>query len=118
MQAELIIDFVKNRARERNAAEYILDYEQLIIGGNQTKTILAQNAIYFLVGDPKFVVIESDNGLYGNGNRNTHEHSGSFSITNPESTEAKISFVKAIFIDKPEVSYAIPVIPSNTSLKP
>jgi hypothetical protein len=96
MQPELIIPFLEHRIKEQGHSKYVLEYEQLTVKGNSSFTIQAHNAIYMLVDTPKYIRISSDYGQYNHGSKNVHEHRGSITLENTDTSETWVSFVKMI----------------------
>lgn len=62
----------------------------------------ANNALYFVVGDPDGVIIKSDYGIYDSQFgvvNNQHEHRGKLSIENHDNEPKRIKFVVAVLIN-------------------
>lgn len=61
----------------------------------------ANNALYFVVGDPDGVIIKSDYGIYDSQYgvvNNQHEHRGKLSIENHDNEPKRIKFVVAVLV--------------------
>ncbi|MES2386492.1 MAG: hypothetical protein V4543_00715 [Bacteroidota bacterium] len=82
--------------KEKGALDAIPVYHEFAVQAGERITIDARDTIYFLVGSPAHVQIESEGGLYNIGDEYTHEHSGTFEVYNSDSNPTRVAFVKAI----------------------
>ena len=96
MQSDIIFKILEHRAAEQGWKKYVPVYEQFPIPAKSTFTIDAWNTQYFLIDSPKSIEIISGYGQYNLGGRNEHEHSGMVEITNLDSVEIWVSFIKII----------------------
>ena len=99
MESCLIPLFIANRIGQRQSKAYNLDTVELSIEPNSTRQIEGKNSLFFLEGFPNFLVVKSENGSYGQGDGNTHEHTGNIKITNNDTSARYIRFTKITFQD-------------------
>ena len=99
MDSNLIPAFIQNRIDQRKAKLYNLEVVDMSVEPNATRTIEGKANIFFLEGFPSFLVIKSENGNYGLGDGNTHEHFGKITITNTDTSAKYVRFTKVVFQD-------------------
>lgn len=99
MESSLIPIFIANRIDQQKSKNYNLDTVELSVEPNTTRVIEGKNSLLFLEGFPNFLIVKSENGTYGQGDGNTHEHTGNIKITNYDTSARFIRFVKITFQD-------------------
>jgi hypothetical protein len=75
-----------------------MNYRHFIVPGNQTREILANEQLFFLVGDVRGVFITSDYGEYDLANiladEHEHEHTGQIRIQNMTTEPKEVVFLQ------------------------
>ncbi len=99
MESCLIPIFIANRIAQRHSKAYNLETVELAVEPNTTRQIEGKSSLFFLEGFPNFLVVKSQNGAYGLGDGNTHEHTGTIQITNNDTSARYIRFTKITFQD-------------------
>jgi hypothetical protein len=66
----------------------------------------AANELYFILGDPEGLIVESEYGVYDTTEEpsstlleNAHQHRGEIIITNPDEPNRRIKFVQVIIVN-------------------
>lgn len=104
MSEQFILSYIPQRIRELGYSEYHFRYLDLMIDAGATRSIDAYNQLYFLVGDPEGVCVDSDYGVYdstgtnGIGTDNTHQHKGQITISNPGAIARQVKFIQVIIV--------------------
>ncbi|MDQ3073035.1 MAG: hypothetical protein M3Q97_07225 [Bacteroidota bacterium] len=104
MSEEFILDFIPARIRAMGYTHYHLRYRDIVLPAGGKREIEAYNDLYFLIGDPEGLSIDSDYGLYdstasnGTGTEHTHQHRGLITIFNQESISKKVKFIQVIIV--------------------
>jgi hypothetical protein len=101
---QFILAYIPQRIRELGYTSYHFRYRDLVIEAGAIRTFQAYNQLYFLVGDPEGVLVDSDYGIYdttgtnGVGTDNTHQHKGEITISNPGAIARQIKFIQVIIV--------------------
>lgn len=131
MTEQFIFHYIPGRIQQLEYQKYFLEFKDIVLdpsenaieydafkfpeGANymylsgmdvaiQKPSILeftANNALYFVVGDPDGVIIKSDYGIYDSqygAVNNQHEHRGKLSIENHDNEPKRIKFVVAVLV--------------------
>jgi hypothetical protein len=98
MNASLIPFIIKERQREGNYKNHSVVFETWNFNGLETYEEYTSDLL-FLVGSPLNLSISSDYGLYGQGGRDNHEHTGNLIISNQDTNARKIEFVRITWLD-------------------
>lgn len=104
MTEPFILSYIPYRVKELGYSKYHFRYRDLLIEAGSMRIIDAYNQIFFLIGDPEGVLIESDYGMYdasgtnGIGTDNTHQHKGEIMISNPGAIARQVKFIQLIIV--------------------
>jgi hypothetical protein len=104
MTEQFILAYIPQRIRELGYSEYHFRYRDLLIEAGTTRVIEAYNQLYFMVGDPEGVLVDSDYGVYDTtgtnsiGTDNTHQHKGQITISNPGAIARQVKFIQVIIV--------------------
>lgn len=103
MTEQFILQYATGRVKQLGYATYHLKYHDLVLQGNSTKTLQAYNELYFIVEDPKGLIVESDYGLYDSTDEplenNIHQHRGEIIIANPGTEKRRIKLIQIIIVN-------------------
>lgn len=104
MTEQFILAYIPHRIRELGYKKYHFRYRDLLVEAGALRIIEAYNQLFFLVGDPEGVMVDSDYGMYdstgtnGIGTDNTHQHKGEITITNPGAIARQVKFIQVIIV--------------------
>jgi hypothetical protein len=103
MTEELIWQLIPGRISELGYHNYHVRYRDLSIKESSSEEIKAYNELWFIVGDPQGLVVESAYGLFDSTGEyvfdNVHQHRGEITITNPDAEVKRIKFIQLIIIN-------------------
>jgi hypothetical protein len=103
MTEQFILQFAPERIKQLGFVSYHLKYNDLVLRGNSSKILHAYNELYFIVEDPKGLIVESDYGLYDSTDdpldTNIHQHRGEIIITNPGTEKRRIKLIQIIIVN-------------------
>ena len=103
MTEEFIWQMIPDRIRQLGYHDYHVRYRDLSIKASTIQSLQAYNEIWFIVGDPSGLVIESGYGIYDSTGEyvfdNVHQHRGEILITNPDAEVKRIKFIQLIIIN-------------------
>ena len=103
MTESFILDLIPKRIKQLGYQAYHTSYRDLAVLPNSKVIIPAYNQLWFVVGDPSGVRIESGYGVYDTTGsetsfENTHQHRGEIILHNPDTGIRRIKFIQAIII--------------------
>lgn len=103
MTEQFILQYARERVKQLGYATYHLKYHDLVLQGNSSKTLQAYNELYFIVEDPKGLIVESDYGLYDSTDEpldsNIHQHRGEIVISNPGAEKRRIKLIQITIVN-------------------
>src|SRR3954469_15676175 len=103
MTEDFILRYVPQRVTQLGFCKYHLRYRDLVIEPNSTRPISATNELWFIIGDPPGLVVESDYGLFDSTDdpiaECTHQHRGEIVITNPGTMQRRIKLIQIIIVN-------------------
>ena len=102
MTEAVILGYIPVRIKQLKYEVYHLRHRDFTIQAGSTYTIDAYNELYFIIGKPEDITVDSDYGRYDSTGtytgENTHQHRGFISITNPTDTHKRIEFIQVIIV--------------------
>ena len=102
MSEEFILSRIPGRIRQLGYTNYHIQYKDFFIRAASSTRIEAFNELYFVVGDPRGIVIESDYGIYDSTGLvlcdNEHQHKGEIILSNPGAEDKRVKFVQVIIV--------------------
>ena len=103
MSEEFILQHIPRRIAQLGYRSYHIQYKDFFIRSASTFRIEAFNELYFIIGDPMGIVVESDYGIYDSTGLvlcdNEHQHKGEIILSNPGSDDKRVKFVQVIIAD-------------------
>ncbi len=103
MTEEFILQHIPRRIKQLGYTNYHIQYKDFFIRSTSSVRIEAFNELYFIVGDPRGIVIESDYGIYDSTGLvfcdNEHQHKGEIILSNPTSDDKRVKFVQVIIVN-------------------
>jgi len=100
---EFIGQIIPQRIDQLGYKNYHIRYRDLSINENGSETIKAFNEIWFIIGDPPGLVVESGYGIFDSTGDyvfdNVHQHRGEIVIKNPDAEVKRIKFIQLIIIN-------------------
>jgi hypothetical protein len=103
MTEEFIIAFIPYRIKQLGYSQYHVQYKELVLTGGQTLRIDAFNELYFLVGSPDGIAIDSNYGIYDTTGtiltEQCYQHRGQISLSNPGIESRRVKFIQVIIIN-------------------
>jgi hypothetical protein len=103
MSESFIVDLLARRMIQMGYSRYHLAYRDMAILPSSRIIIAAYNQLWFVIGDPAGLRIESDYGVYDStaaetSFENSHQHRGQITIYNPDTGIRRIKFIQAIIL--------------------
>jgi len=103
MTEQFILEYIPRRVRGLGYHKYHLRYKDLNIPPSATIVFAAYNELYFVVGDPQDISIESSYGVYDTSGdptaSNVHEHRGEITVSNRGDEARRVKFVQVIIVN-------------------
>lgn len=103
MSEQFILQYAPERVKQLGYVAYYLKYHDLVLEGNSFRVLQAYNELYFIVEDPKGLVVESNYGLYDSTDdpldNNIHQHRGEIIIRNPGAEKRRIKLIQIIIVN-------------------
>jgi hypothetical protein len=103
MTESFILDYIPKRMKQLGYQSWHIAYKDMAIKAESQIEIPAYNELWFLVGHPEDILIDSDYGVYDGtsnvGHNNEHEHRGLIIIKNIKQTAQRIKFIQTIIVN-------------------
>jgi hypothetical protein len=103
MKEEFILVFIPQRIKQLGYTTYHLRYRDFCLLAESVLAIPAHNELYFLIGEPKDLTIDSLYGYYDSTpagrTENTYQHRGEISITNVSDKNQRVKFIQVILVN-------------------
>ena len=103
MTEQFILQYAPERVKQLGFVSYHLKYHDFVLQGNSSQTLQAYNELYFIVEDPKGIIIESDYGFYDSTDNpldeSIHQHRGEIVISNPGTEKRRIKLIQLIIVN-------------------
>ena len=103
MSEEFILSHIPRRIGQLGYTNYHIQYKDFFIRAGSSTRIEAFNELYFVVGDPRGIVLESDYGIYDSTGQvlcdNEHQHKGEITLSNPGVEDRRVKFVQVIIVN-------------------
>jgi hypothetical protein len=103
MTEEYILQQIPKRIEQLGYKKYHIHYKDFFIRAQTDTRIEAFNELYFVIGDPQGIIIESDYGIYNSTGLvlcdNEHQHKGEITLSNPGNDDKRVKFVQVIIIN-------------------
>jgi hypothetical protein len=103
MTEEYIIHSTGQRIKQLGYNSYHSRYRDISLSSGGHVIIPAYNQLWFIVGDPSGVMIESDYGIYDSSGAyqsdNAHEHRGEIKLINHTNANKRVKFIQVIIIN-------------------
>lgn len=102
MTEEFIIGYVPGRIRQLGFSSWHLRYRDFMVQAASGFTIDAYNELFFIVGNPDDIIVDSDYGRYDSTGaytgENTHQHRGLITVSNPTGSNKRVEFIQVIIV--------------------
>jgi hypothetical protein len=102
MKEDFILAFIPQRIKQLGYLAYYLRYRDLCLLAGSSLNIPAHNELYFLIDEPKDIIIDSVYGYYDSTpagrTENTYQHRGDITITNASDKMQRIKFIQVILV--------------------
>jgi hypothetical protein len=102
MTEEYILHLIPTRIKQLGYKKYHIHYKDFFIRALSSVRIEAFNELYFVIGDPQGIVIESDYGIYDSTGLvlcdNEHQHKGEITLSNPGNDDKRVKFIQVIIV--------------------
>lgn len=103
MTEQFILVYVPERIRKLGYQKYHIRYKDFNIPPSATMVLAAYNELYFVIGDPQDISIESSYGVYDTTGdptaSNVHEHRGEITVSNRGDEPRRVKFVQVIIVN-------------------
>lgn len=103
MKEAFILAFIPQRMKQLGYENYHLRYRDIYLTANSTLPLAADNELYFIIGEPQDITIDSLYGYYdttsGGITENTFQHRGQITITNVSDTAKRLKFIQVIIVN-------------------
>lgn len=103
MTEEYILHQIPKRIEQLGYKKFHIHYKDFFIRAQTSTRIEAFNELYFVIGDPQGIVIESDYGIYDSTGLvlcdNEHQHKGEITLLNPGNDDKRVKFVQVIIVN-------------------
>lgn len=105
MTESFILDYIPKRMKQLGFNAWHIAYRDMVIKDESQIEIPAYNELWFLIGHPEDILIDSDYGVYngslgtGSGHENAHEHRGLIAVRNTSKTAQRIKFIQTIIVN-------------------
>lgn len=103
MTESFILDYIPKRMNQLDCQKWHVQYRDLALKALSKIEIPAFNELWFLVGEPIGIWIDSDYGVYDgsqiNTHENAHEHRGLIIIENKSDQDMRIKFIQTIIVN-------------------
>lgn len=103
MTERFILEYIPHRMKQLGFSNYHIRYRNLLVLGISSLVVEAYNELYFIIGDPDNILIESDYGVYDSSEfyngENIYQHRGEIVITNTSEPNQRIKFIQVIIVD-------------------
>lgn len=102
MSEEFVIGYLPERIKRLGYKDYFNRYREIVLGPFTDSYFPAYNELWFIIGTPTGIRIESLYGVYCQEeeylNENTYEHRGEISIRNTGNGQKKLKVIQVIII--------------------
>jgi hypothetical protein len=103
MTEQFILQYVPLRIQQLGYSNYHLRPRDLIIEAGGKVELPAYNELFFIVGEPPGVIVESDYGVYDSTDdpvlESIHVHKGEIKISNPGIEKRRIKLIQVIIVN-------------------
>lgn len=103
MTEQFILGFIPERIKRLGYSKYHLRYKDLNIPPSASLVFDAYNELFFVIGDPQDISIESSYGVYDTSGdpttSNVHEHRGEIIVSNRGDEARRVKFVQVIIVN-------------------
>lgn len=103
MTESFILDYIPKRMKQLDYQKWHIQYRDIAIPPESEEQIRAYNELWFIVGNPKDIYIDSDYGAYDGSqiasHEYAHEHRGLITIRNTSKEKLRITFIQAIIVN-------------------
>lgn len=103
MNEQFIWEYIPHRMQQLGYSKWLVRHRDLGLQAFTKLRFSAYNELFFVVGDPKGVEVESNYGLYTEGDsfldENIHEHRGEILIQNTTDEPKRIKMVQVIIVN-------------------
>ena len=103
MSKEFILAYIPQRVKQLGFTNYHIRYRDFFIASKSSQSIDAWNELYFIVGEPQDILIDSDYGQYNTTisaqAENTYQHKGAITISNTADSGRRVKFVQVILVN-------------------
>ena len=103
MSEDLILNYIPQRMKQLGYTEWIIRHRDFGLSDFSEIRIQAYNELFFIIGDPPGFDVQSDYGLYGQGEgflkENIHEHRGDIRIVNNSDDSRRIQLIQVIIVN-------------------
>ena len=103
MSDDLILNYIPQRMKQLGYSEWIIRHRDFGLEEFSKISIQAFNELFFIIGEPKDFLVQSDYGLYVQGegflSENVHEHRGEIQIINNSDQSSRIQLIQVIIIN-------------------
>jgi hypothetical protein len=103
MKEAFILAFIPLRMKQLGYETYHLRYRDIYLEANATLDLEAHNELYFVIGEPQDLTIDSIYGYYDTTSsgvtENSFQHRGQIIISNMSDTAKRIKFIQVIIVN-------------------
>lgn len=103
MTEDFILHQIPKKIEQLGYKKYHILYKDFFIRKQSSLRVEAFNEIYYVINDPRGIVIESDYGIYDSTGLvlcdNEHLHKGEILISNPGNDDVRLKFVQVIIVN-------------------
>jgi hypothetical protein len=103
MTEEFIMGYIPKRLKQLGYETYHIRHRDYSVQAGSSFTIDAYNELYFIIGSPDDLTIDSDYGMYDSTGsftgENMHQHKGFITITNPTDSNKRVEFIQVIIVN-------------------
>lgn len=102
MTESFILDYIPKRMKQLEFQKWHIQYRDLAVLPEDTFQIKAYNELWFIVGNPPNIIVESDYGTYDgsqiSSHEYAHEHRGLITVRNTIKDKLRITFIQTIIV--------------------
>ena len=102
MTEAYIHQIIPQRIKELDYTRYHERLRDFVIAPESELKITAYNELFFIVDDPRGLIVDSDYGMYDSTDdplqENVHQHRGEIVIQNPGTEIRRIKFIQVIIV--------------------
>ena len=103
MTETLILRQIPEKMNQLRVKKYHTRHVDFTVPAGTLKTLAAYNEVWYIIGYPMGITINSDYGWYDTTGypdvENEHEHRGFITINNPDNEDKRIQFIQVIIIN-------------------